>query len=897
MPNVIRIGMHLLLSLLIVVNIQSCAAAPSPTPSPTPAPTPQGPDASSKSKKPKGKDFSEVVEDYEKVEGLFDVYFNEKEGKYLLAVRPDQLDKMFLCNITRQSGDAFVLDGSAMEGEYVFEFKRIGEDLQMINKNVWFRADKDAAFARAVEAHMPNSLVASSKILSLPRTDDGALLVDMSKYFIQDVGWIQFITERIGSRFRFDSGNSYFSSIKSFPENTEIGVTLHYETTRPNIHYTLPDPRSMFLKYHYSLSTLPESDFEPRLADDRIGHFVTFFQDYSSILRETPYVYYINRWHLEKSEPALAISKPKKPIVFWLENTIPMEFRDDVRDGVLLWNKAFERIGYRDAIEVKQMPDDADWDPADVRYNTIRWVMHPGGGTAVGPSRANPFTGEIYDADVRVQADWLRSMFNNFEYQVDPMSWTPGFSELDDKQTQIDSILAMIPWHRHDHTCRHAHGLARESNFGMTMLQARGEMIDKSELREFVRQYIIALVSHEVGHTLGFRHNFKGSTIHSLGELHNASLTDSTGMTGSVMEYSPVNLSPKGQPQGKYLQTTLGPYDYWVVEYAYSEVPPDAKFSEKQMLDSIIARVADEGLQYATDEDTYFTAARAIDPYSNVWDLGDDPIAYFKQRFAMSQELWAEIPAEFEVEGERYQRMRRAFGTGWGPYFFGPPSMAKFVGGIRHVRDHVGDPGDRKPFEIIPAEKQREALNTILDNVLAPGVFNFPPDLVNKLAPERLPDFFGSTWTMTRLDYPIRSVVQAAQAQAMLSLYSVARMNRILDNELRFPAGQKPFTLAEMYQSIDDAVWAELNTGAPIDAFRRELQRMHLLLLTSWLTAAPPAMPNDALTLTRFSLTKLQTRIEGALASTGAGDTYTQAHLQESLARIEAALDAQMQRN
>ena len=158
----------------------------------------------------------------------------------------------------------------------------------------------------------------------------------------------------------------------------------------------------MMHRYHISISALRSSDFSSRPEDDRVGYFTTMYQDYSKTLKEDPYVRYINRWDLRKQNPNEKLSKPVKPIVFWLENTIPREFRDAVKRGILGWNKAFEKIGFIDAIEVKQMPDDATWDPADVRYNTIRWIVQPESAYAVGPSRANPYTGELYDADIRI---------------------------------------------------------------------------------------------------------------------------------------------------------------------------------------------------------------------------------------------------------------------------------------------------------------------------------------------------------------------------------------------------------------------------------------------------------------------------------------------------------------
>ena len=161
-------------------------------------------------------------------------------------------------------------------------------------------------------------------------------------------------------KYNFDKENSYFEKLKSFSGNTEIEVALHFVSSNPKPSPTISDARSFQHVYHYSLSNLPQSDYRPRAADDRIGHFLTMYQDYSSVLRDTPYIRNINRWHLEKAEPGFRLSPPRKPIIFWLENTIPVEFREPVREGILLWNKAFERIGFKAAIEVKQQPDDAD---------------------------------------------------------------------------------------------------------------------------------------------------------------------------------------------------------------------------------------------------------------------------------------------------------------------------------------------------------------------------------------------------------------------------------------------------------------------------------------------------------------------------------------------------------
>ena len=180
------------------------------------------------------------------------------------------------------------------------------------------------------------------------------------------------------------------------------------------------------------------------------------YQDYSNTLQEDPYVRYINRWNLKKMYPHQKLSKPEKPIVYWLENTIPTEFRDAIREGILAWNEAFEAIGFKDAIVVKQMPDDAKWDPADIRYSTIRWLVQPGSGIAVGPSRANPYTGEIYDADIRISADFIRFFYTEFGEFLDPMT-------SDSYDGYIQSIEEEDFFDNHD--CNYAKNMMHEMAF------------------------------------------------------------------------------------------------------------------------------------------------------------------------------------------------------------------------------------------------------------------------------------------------------------------------------------------------------------------------------------------------------------------------------------------------
>ncbi|MBN2365095.1 MAG: DUF5117 domain-containing protein [Calditrichaeota bacterium] len=856
--------------------------------------TEQNDTSSSKKKKPKEQKFADVVEDYNKIEGLFTIYHNPKEGKVYMEIRQDQFGPVYLCNLTRQSGDGSLFDSGAMLEEFPFFIQMIGKNVQFVRKNVGFRASKNAAIQKAVEENLPNSIWANAKVASQPHPEIGSILVDASEIFLMDYAMVGHLTTQAKIPYTFDKENSYFSQLKSFPLNSEIQVTLHFKSAKPQPLFTLADSRSMFHRYHYSLSALPESDYQPRIADDRVGHFFTMYQDYTTQLEETPYKYYITRWNLEKSEPRFELSKPAKPVVFWIHKTVPVEYRDAVRKGVLLWNSAFEKIGFQDALEVKQMSDDAEWDPADVRYNTIQWIVQPGGGYAVGPSRANPFTGEIYDADVRVSADYVRFYYREFDEMVGNVSWRDVRT---DRLWPDMDPYATISIDYFPLTCNYAQGMSHQMALGWNILLSRNLVNNNpEELKKFIEQGLVDLIVHEVGHTLGLRHNFKASSNIDYKKLSDKNYTSEIGISASVMDYNPVNLAPKGQKQGNYFQTTLGPYDYWAIEYAYKPLDPDAKISEKQMLEKIAQRVADPMLQYGTDEDAYGLSTRGIDPSCSLYDLGNDPLSYYQDRLDISQELWENIPEKFEIEGERYQKFRLVFSQGITEYAIAAANIPRFIGGIHFYRDHIGDPDGRPPFRIVPADRQREALKMLTERFFSPNSFRFSPELLNKLAPQTYWDFEGTPWRRLRVDYPIHGMVQLVQASALFRLYDPLILQRLQDNEVRFPEGEKPFTMAESFQMVRDAIWMELVSGNNINSFRRELQRMHLHILNRILLNEPSALPHDAITLARADMKHILGQIDKRLEQNSL-DVYTSAHLEETRAKIEAALKAQVQKS
>ena len=655
-------------------------------------------------------------------------------------------------------------------------------------------------------------------------------------------------------------------------------MALHFKGKKGKFIYTLPSSSSVMIHYNLSLSKIHESNYKPRLADDRVGHFATIFQDYTEPKKDSPYIRYINRWNLEKKHPHKEVSEPKKPIVFWLENSIPHEFRNAVRDGILAWNEAFEAAGFKNAIVAKQMPDDAEWDPADVRYNTIRWMFQPGRSYAVGPSRANPYTGELYDADIRISADFVRSFYKEQTDFVEPVMG-PTMLSFDETNN----------FQEHDiNKCKYGEHLREEmaSAWDMMTINKIIEGTDE-DLKNYIYNGLKDLILHEVGHTLGLRHNFKGSSIYSIEQLSDSDFTEKYGISGSVMDYQPINIF-----NGKtFFQTKPGVYDFWAIEYAYKQADRSG-LSESIFLENLASKSTDPLLQYGTDEDTYGTSTRGIDPKSNAWDLTNDPMAYYQKRFEMSNELLSKIPSHFLKKEKQFSKIRQIFGRSLRDYYGASRNIAKFIGGTYHSRHHITEAPNKNPFQTVPAKKQREALNFILTKILSIDAFKFDPNLLNKLAPERSRDFTGSVWRMNRIDYPIHDKIRSIQSGAIYRLHHPRIFARIQDNELKFADDESKYLLSEHFTTITNYLWSELNLNDNINSFRRDLQKSHVEVLTTILLNEKSFFTSDAIALARYNLKEIHKKIKDSL-NVGYFNDYSEAHLSECANKIQSVYKAQ----
>jgi hypothetical protein len=877
-------------------------------------------------------------------DGLFKLY--QKDDHVYMEIPPHHLNKPVLCPIAIARGAGLGGYTLNFDEQWVLIFKRVGDKIHLIRRNVHFKAKSGSPVAKAVETSYTDSVLMALRIVAINQMNQQAPLISLNDIFMTDFAELGFFGH-------FDTSRSVWHKIKAFPRNIELEVQATYSGGR---YYFFDDgsnidSRGKTVVIHYGLAELPEGGFQPRIADDRVGYFVSAVKDFSTESKDTTFVRYINRWRLERAEPLDSknpnkLSVPKKSIKFYIEKAVPHEYRAAVQEGILEWNKAFEKIGFRNAIEVVQQRDDEDFDPEDMNYNTFRWIT-TGSAFAMGPSRANPLTGEILDADIIFDADFIR--YWKHEQQV--------FSRSGVAMEQASPIRALERGWNLNHLLLHqaevdrlnAEGrqehagdpplLLRPSSLAEARLQALRQGVCqcgghlKYELGmaamalaardlaaqpgdkvpdDLINQAIKEVVMHEVGHTLGLRHNFKASTMLPNDQLHDTKITREKGLVGSVMDYSPVNLAPKGVKQGDYFTTTIGPYDYWAIEYGYKPLSGGTE-GELKELQKIAEKGAHPGHDYGTDEDLWLTA----DPLTNLFDLGSDVMKFARDRMLLAEDLLKGLSTRVVDKGEGYQRARIAFNILLAQYGNGAYYISKYVGGEHAHRDHRNDPKGRDPLVPVTSAKQREALRFLQEHLFNDKTFQFPPELLRRLAAERW--YHWGTYPSST-DFPLHERILAIQQVALDQMLDPSVLRRIQDNAQKTPKDEHPLTVAEIFRSATDGIWNELPNGTakedkwdvPSSIIRRNLQREHVKRLSGLVLGPKPmndfwiisfygsnsTAPPDARSLARMHLREISKRIETTLNDKQADvDETTRAHLEECRERITKVLGASMQVN
>jgi hypothetical protein len=867
-------------------------------------------------------DFNEVTENTTKLEGLFNLYQNEEEGKVYLEIKRQQLDQDFLWLTTLSSGigSGFLINGMPIN-DFLFRFHRVQDQIEITLPNIYFRSNLRQNLPSSIASSFSDSTIYSVPIVSLNSQQD-SVLIDLGQILLtgQELSSVmEILPYMLGGTYTSAPENSAFGKLKAFSQNLEIETLYRLTATEEYLNNeVLPDGYSFNLKVNYSLMSVPHNNYRPRLADERVGYFITAYQDLSDYKAKDSFVRYIQRWHLEPSDPSATLSPPKDPIVFWIDNAVPVAYRDTVAQGIKVWNKAFEKIGLQDAIVVKQMPDDADWDPADSRYNTIIWsATFQSGLLGIGPSHVNPLTGQILDADVIINADAIR--YGTQEYddlvqlsqgqnqnlmdlcgQAYQRTW--GMSLSSSQPRQLTSMLEPNQQMRSPFLSElmtkqdlcYGLGSASQLQRGTLAMSLLDYVSPNSEEMEtYIKQYLFDLVAHEVGHTLGLRHNFHGSTLRNTQELNDVELTRQYGSVGSVMDYSAVNLAPVGIKQGDYYPTTIGPYDEWAIEYGYKVSGIKFPQQERHFLNKIAQRAPEAELAYATDEDVF----GFDDPQVNIYDLSGDILVYAPAQMDKAKLMWQKLENYYPGTYEGYSDIRQKFNTILSYYLDQIWVTQKYIGGRSFNRDHPDDPNGRLPFESISLEEQRQALNILDQYLFAKDAFSFSSSLLNRLAPSRW-SHWGQEPAFWNLDYPVYDMISFFQRDLLWWLLSDYRLNQLQDLQTKTSAGEA-FTLSEFLSTLETTVWDEIFNPDPdqvnLIGLRRSLQREHLNILTQ-MVLRETNPPEDARSIAWYQLRELKDKINDFLGKYGNQlDLDTKAHLEESSDRINKTLSAQIQ--
>jgi hypothetical protein len=926
--------------------------------------------------------------DQQNPKGLFNVWKREKDQQLLGELPKNFMGKRYFVALTVSSGDRYA---GLQSGDWVVEWRRYNNRMALLAPNLNIRAEGEAEAKASVKRLFTDQVLMDVPILAIGPT--GGPVIDLDQLLISNA------SKFFGPEIRVTNPQLVeLKSAKVFPGNVELAFEIVGNGGR-------------LQTIHYSFSEVPSTGngYKARIADERVGYFTTAYSDLSKYQEDDTKVRYINRWHLEKRDPKLKLSPPKEPIRFYIEHTTPVRYRRWVKEGIEYWNKAFEKVGLIDAIVVEyqdaQSGANMEKDPEDVRYNFVRWLNNDIG-TAIGPSRVHPETGQILDADIILTDGWIRHF--NFNYNdlmpklamesVAPETlawlgqnpnWDPrvrlaaaenanylrqqyarqsqqpmagyGMAQADPNllgDDEYDGLYGRVS--QKNGLCMAASGLQLDlalarMNWALALLadeaaeeekdkaekakkkkdktkdtpesseadksveeQKEASASDKAEVASdatpakpaneptppepfdmldgmpewFVGPLLADLVAHEVGHTLGLRHNFKASGWHSLAEINSDAVKGKQTITASVMDYTPVNYRyAAGELQGDYGMTGIGPYDYWAIEYGYT-------FEDKNLPD-ILKRCSEPALQYATDEDT-----SGPDPLATRYDFSSNPLDYANEQMKLVALYRGRLLDKFVREGQSWSRARRGYELTLSLQMRGVSMMANWVGGAFVNRDKKGDPGNRPPVEVVPAQQQRDALAFVIDQTFRDEAFGLNQQILERMSVDKWLDGNARTAMSAEATWPIHDRVLGIQASALTLLMNPTTLRRVLDNELRLDADVDTLTLPEVLRTISTAAWTELDQECPpdrndrkpmISSLRRNLQREHVQRLMDLVLKEPSgtAAYKPIGTLARMQLRDLKAKIARSLETCGEKmDAYSIAHLTETQERITQALAA-----
>ena len=705
------------------------------------------------------------------IEGYLKIYSDEDAEAYFLKLDEEDIDKQFLyfAYIMNAPQGSLLTGGLPSDGK-VLEFRNFKKDnIGLYQINTSYMNGDDNNIGTSTITNITEAFIENFKPVA--RTEN-SVLISVNNFLmsekIESLSYVpqeyrEYVSVNYG---RPDPSKTLIDKVFNNKTNTAVEVTFAYTNKSPNSDAysvaAVTDPRYLSVTGRHIFIKMPDEGYEPRINDHRIGYFVNKSTDLTSY-ENYPNFALINKWRLEKKDPSAALSEPVEPIVYWVENTTPEEIVPAVVAGIENWNIAFEEAGFKNAIVAKIQPKDATWDAADYDYNVVRWSSEPDGRLlGIGPSVSNPLTGEIISADI------------------------------------VNKLLAV----KLGHNYRKLYGYTEDNDPLM--------------------QYITNLTLHEVGHTLGLRHNFRGSQLYSPTEIHNKDITGNTIMS-SVMDYDPINVAPEGVEQGIFFSTVPGIYDKWAIKFGYT---PNLSSEERKEL--LLESVKRE-LTFGTDDEAMSYPGNNIDPRTKRYDMSSDPIAYAADITKIIDKKINELPNIYSDE-ETFNNYTDAFYRFFRTKGRFLETVAQQIGGV-YINKIASSQKEYTSLEAVPYEKQKQAMSLLAEKVFANGAMNYDQKILSNLIYERdTKDSLSEDGNNNDPDF--HALVLSSQKNILRNILHPNVMKRLINSSLY----GNEYMPSEVLADLNSAIFI---SGEEPDTFKMSLQSSYVDLLLSGFKDGP----------------------------------------------------------
>jgi hypothetical protein len=814
----------MLLSLATASTLALLAQDPVPQEPPAGGAGPAAAFGGARTTTPEPRPYEKVVtKDYTTDDGLFKVH--RSRDRVLYEIPKKELGQPFLwvSQIRRTTLGAGY--GGQSLGNRVVRWELRDRRVMLRGVNYEVIADADQPIARAVRDANEDAIIMSFNIEAFNK--EGEPVIDVTRLFTTDVPEFS-ARARLRAR-ALDGSRSFVDKVTSYPINIEVDAVHTYTTPVDPPTGGPPQPTNPFfgagmrpgsgtVVVHYSMLKLPEKPMMPRLFDERVGYFSVRKYDYGRDENRAVQRVYITRWRLEKKDPGAEMSEPVKPIVFYIDPATPKKWVPYMKSGIESWQKAFEKAGFKNAILGKEAPskeEDPEWSPEDARYSVIRWLPSTIE-NASGPHVHDPRTGEILEADIQ------------FYHNVQQLA---------------------VDWY-------------------FTQASPNDPRAQKYPLPDdLVGKLVEYVCAHEVGHSLGFQHNMKASSLYPIEKVRDREWVKKMGHTPTLMDYSRYNYV--AQPEDKIdvadLIPGIGPYDEWATMWGYKPIQaaknPD---EEKATLDSW-AREQERTpwLRFSTN------GSNGADPGENTEAVGDaDAIQATALGLKNLERISGYLLKATEEPGEDWDQLTRVYSRVLGQWSLEMRHVAAIIGASDSQQLHGGQPGVR--FTPVSRERQAKAAKFLLDNGFHAPKWALNPDVLRRIEPD------GAV-----------ARIRTAQQGLLNTMLGAQRLNRLIENEAL--EGAKAYSLATYLADVRKGIFSEL--AAPqvkIDTLRRNSQRLYLEAMGDKLNGRVPAT-DDTRALVRAELRSLSADV--TRLAPGVADRTTRAHLEDVRDQIAKILD------